>query len=334
MSFVYAASLTALAKLSDALNVPFEELAHRSGIDIGLLNLPDATVPAEKFLRLHEEVLQQTGNEDFGLLCGRINFIESFHLYMSLAAASNTFREWINLIPQMTPTMGNMLQIVAKRKGDYLVLEMRFDGALRDKRCAISDTLLATTVMLMDGFCVLPVRPVRVDFAYPEPRDTKALKEVFRAPLHFKQPVTAVYYDINILDLPQLHVSTSLYDNVEEELDEFLTHFSWRADAFTTNLYSVVRRQLATGDCTVSSVAKRLNISSRTLQLRLQERDTQFRYFLRQLRSTLALKYLQDESFSILNIALLLGYSDPASFSTAFKSWHGCSPSEYRRHGL
>ena len=99
MSVVYASSLAIIDKLTEALGVPFEALADAADINIGLLNTPDAALPAANFLRLHDEILLQTGNEDFGLLCGRIIYMESFHLYMSLAAASNTFRDWINLIP-------------------------------------------------------------------------------------------------------------------------------------------------------------------------------------------------------------------------------------------
>lgn len=331
MSIVYASSLDALAKCSDALGLPFEALLHKVGIDVGLLTMPDTAIPAEKFLRLHDEIFLQTGREDFGLLCGRINYMESFHLYMSLASASNTFRDWINLIPEISPALGGLLKIRVKRQGDYLVLALDFERPSALKRCLLTDSFLSSTVMLMDGFCVLPVRPVRVDFTYPQPRDSRALKDFFRAPLHFNQSASALYYHKSILDLPQLHVATSVYDNVKEELDEFLSHFSWVADAFTTNLYTVVRRQLPTGDCTLKTVAEKLNMSSRTLQLRLHQRNTQFRYFVQQVRTSLAAKYLQDKNLQVIDIALLLGYRDSTAFSTAFRTWHGCSPSEYRR---
>jgi len=331
MSIVYARSLTVLAKLSDTLGLPFETLLHKAGIDIGLLNRPDASFPTENYIRLHEEILQHAGNEDFGLLSGRINYMESFHLYMSVASASNTFREWINLLPDMIPNLGELIKIKVKLKDEYLILEYHFDTPSKLKRCLITDSLLASTAMLMDGFCMLPVRPVRVDFSYSQPNDIGMLNDVFRAPLHFKQSLSAIYYHKSILDLPQMHVSTSLYENVKEELDEFLSQFTWESDAFTASLYSAIRRQLPKGNCTVSSVAERLDMSSRTLQVRLQERGTQFRYFLQQVKSTLAVKYLRDKNASIIDIALMLGYRDPTSFSTAFKSWHGCSPSDYRR---
>ncbi|NIB45084.1 AraC family transcriptional regulator [Pseudomaricurvus alkylphenolicus] len=330
MSVVYASSLNVLAKLADALGVPFEALAHKAGIDIGLLNMPEATFPVENYFRLHKEILEQTGNEDFGLLSGRISYMESFHLYMSVASASNTFREWINLLPDMIPSLGDLVRIEVKRKGDYLILEFHMDRPSNLTRCLVTDNFLASAAMLMDGFCMLPVRPVRVDFTYSQPSDTKMLNDIFRAPLHFKQPVSAVYYHKSILELPQLHVSTSLYENVKEELDEFLSQFTWESDTFTANLYSVIRRQLPRGSCTVNSVAEKLNMSSRTLQARLQERGTQFRYFLQQVKSALAVKYLRDKNVNIIDIALMLGYRDPTSFSTAFKSWHGCTPTEYR----
>ncbi|BFM15568.1 AraC family transcriptional regulator [Maricurvus nonylphenolicus] len=332
MSVVYARSLTVLAKVTEALGVSFEAMVHKAGIDIGLLNLPDATLPAEKFFRLHKEILAQTGEENFGLLCGRLSYMESFHLYMSLASAANTFREWINLLPDMVPSLGDLVKIIVKRKDDNLVLELHIDWPTHETRCLVTDALLASTVMLMDGFSILPARPVRIDITYPQPNDSEAIKEALRAPLHFNQSVSALYYPISILDLPQMHVSTSLYDNVKDELDDFLVNFAWEADNFTVNLYSVVRRQLACSDYSVDVVAKKLNLSSRTLQRRLQERGSNYQHFVQQVKSTLATKYLKDKNLTIIDIALLLGYRDATSFSTAFKGWHGCSPSEYRRN--
>jgi AraC-like DNA-binding protein len=48
-------------------------------------------------------------------------------------------------------------------------------------------------------------------------------------------------------------------------------------------------------------------------------------------RSKVALRYLSDERLGITEIAFLLGYADQGSFSSAFKSWHGVSPRDYRR---
>jgi AraC-like DNA-binding protein len=48
-------------------------------------------------------------------------------------------------------------------------------------------------------------------------------------------------------------------------------------------------------------------------------------------RKNLALKYLNDSRLSLLDIALMLGFTNQTSFHHAFKRWTGQSPGEFRR---
>ncbi|KPJ90479.1 MAG: hypothetical protein AMJ53_13435, partial [Gammaproteobacteria bacterium SG8_11] len=40
---------------------------------------------------------------------------------------------------------------------------------------------------------------------------------------------------------------------------------------------------------------------------------------------------LNEKSLKLLDISLMLGYSEPATFTRAFRRWAGVSPSEYRK---
>ena len=77
-----------------------------------------------------------------------------------------------------------------------------------------------------------------------------------------------------------------------------------------------------------------MGISRRTLQRRLSEQQTNFKQVLQSLREQMAEAYLRDVRLGITEIGFLLGYSDQASFSNAFRLWQGCSPSEYRQRSL
>ncbi|MGE3989835.1 helix-turn-helix domain-containing protein [Pseudorhodoplanes sp.] len=77
-------------------------------------------------------------------------------------------------------------------------------------------------------------------------------------------------------------------------------------------------------------VAKRLNISARTLQRRLADWGVTFEELLDEYRRDRAFRLLMREDHSILEIAYSLGYSDPAHFTRAFKRWTGISPRSYR----
>ena len=77
-------------------------------------------------------------------------------------------------------------------------------------------------------------------------------------------------------------------------------------------------------------VAKRLKISARTLQRRLNDWGVTFEELVDEYRRDRAFRLLRRADHSILEIAYSLGYSDPAHFTRAFKRWTGASPRTYR----
>jgi len=87
---------------------------------------------------------------------------------------------------------------------------------------------------------------------------------------------------------------------------------------------------LPTGEPNIGEVSRLLGTSSRTLQRQLFEAGTTFREILRDVRHDLALRYLRDRTCSITEVAFLLGFSETAAFSRAFKRWTGEAPSRFR----
>jgi len=328
---VYAAGLRGFMDLARALGASPEMVARAAGFDIGLLAVPDALLPIATYYRLQEQLLRQTGNPDFGLLSGRVSYMESAHVFLYLASASETLRDWLNMLPSVASLLGDVGSIEVARRGDRFALEWHPRRPPDPVRCPVTDNLLSAAALQMDGYCLLPVRPCRVDLSYPRPEELAVLRATFGAPLHFDQPVSALYYERDVLDYPQLHVSTRFYDAVAEEFSEFFSDDASATDPFSLGLHKAIRRQLPAGSCSIDSIAGDMNVSRRTLQRRLKDRDTNFQQLLQRVKSNLARKYLDDKSLSIIEIALLLGYGDPSSFSAAFKSWSGFTPTEYRR---
>lgn len=81
---------------------------------------------------------------------------------------------------------------------------------------------------------------------------------------------------------------------------------------------------------TAASTEKRLNISARTLQRRLNDWGISFEELVDEYRRERALKLLLHVDRSILEVAYSLGYSDPAHSTRAFRRWTGMSPKSYR----
>jgi AraC-like DNA-binding protein len=91
---------------------------------------------------------------------------------------------------------------------------------------------------------------------------------------------------------------------------------------------------LHTGDVSMGMIAGRLGLSRQTLLRRLKAEGTTFEKVLDELRRQLALGYLGGKKVSVNETAYLVGFSEPAAFSRAFKRWTGTSPRRMRDSGV
>ena len=87
---------------------------------------------------------------------------------------------------------------------------------------------------------------------------------------------------------------------------------------------------LPIGHATIERIAHELGISRQTLYRRLKAEGVTFEQVLDEVRHKLALRYLGRDGIGVKQVAYLLGFSDPAAFSRAFKRWTGKSPGSMR----
>jgi len=84
----------------------------------------------------------------------------------------------------------------------------------------------------------------------------------------------------------------------------------------------------------IETVAKKLFLSVRILQLYLHKDDTSYIKLVKKMRKDLAEKYLKDRNISIDEIAYILGFSETSAFHRAFKSWTGLTPLQFKKSTL
>ncbi|ODS02755.1 hypothetical protein AUC71_13555 [Methyloceanibacter marginalis] len=72
-------------------------------------------------------------------------------------------------------------------------------------------------------------------------------------------------------------------------------------------------------------------MSTRTLQRRLRDWGFSFEEMVDDLRHAEAVRRLAIGQESMMEIAFVLGYSDQAHFTRAFRRWTGMAPRDYAR---
>ena len=124
-----------------------------------------------------------------------------------------------------------------------------------------------------------------------------------------------------------------MYHQLIEQAEKYLRSL-YAQDSITAQLKRMLAELLATGESSTDSACRALKLSRRTLQRRLRAEKTSYQKVLHEVRAVLAVNYLSDERLQALEVAMLLGYSNISSFTTAFKSWYDMPPVEYRQKVL
>lgn len=81
-------------------------------------------------------------------------------------------------------------------------------------------------------------------------------------------------------------------------------------------------------------IARELGMSVRTLRRRLADTGMSFHKIRTDVRMQVAMRYLTTTRISIERIADMVGYSDQATFTRAFREWAGATPNEVRQRRI
>ena len=174
---------------------------------------------------------------------------------------------------------------------------------------------------------------VRVELPYPTPASPASRAEhdrIFGCELVFGTERITYVRDTAVVRRPLAQGDAELRRQMEARAEK-LAAARASEHALVRDVHGLIARRLADGVLDLESAAKHLEMSPRVLARRLAEHGTTFSKILDDARREMALSYLQDRSFSLLDIAYLLGFSEQSAFQRAFKRWTGKAPGEYRR---
>ncbi|MGN6147351.1 MAG: AraC family transcriptional regulator [Rhizomicrobium sp.] len=171
------------------------------------------------------------------------------------------------------------------------------------------------------------VKAVQVTHAKPSYADEVA--RVFGAPVTYDAPRNAMLIDYKWADYRiNLH-PRYVFGVMSRHADQLLKELE-ASKTVRGKVESLLMPVLHKGDASMDAIADKMAMSRQTLFRRLKEENTTFEKVLDELRHKLALDYLGAKKVSVNEAAFLVGFSDPAAFSRAFKRWTGKSPRDVR----
>ena len=173
----------------------------------------------------------------------------------------------------------------------------------------------------------VPFRFISVEFAHDG--DAAAYRAWFDAPIVFGAETTQLVMPRAALDAALVSSDPTLLAILTRAADD-LAKRTPTDPLMTAQVRRVLHEALRSDEAHVDVVAKRLGMTSRSLQRRLKDESTTFNEIRETVRRELAQRYL-DDGLAIAEISFLLGFSEPSAFFRAFKRWTGTTPLAARR---
>ncbi len=165
-------------------------------------------------------------------------------------------------------------------------------------------------------------------FAFRRPAYADRYRELLGVEPRFDAAENSVWLDIAYVDAPLPQGNTVMARMCQEQCQQLLARRQVR-----TGMAGRVRDRLLQnpGEMPgIDTVAAEMHMAVRSLRRRLDEEGTTYRALVDEIRQALAEELLTTAKLKLEEVAMRLGYSEPAAFVHAFKRWKGVSPMAYR----
>lgn len=224
------------------------------------------------------------------------------------------------------------LQMKLLRSGDFAELAFIFPHPERDPNHFFLEFWLIIWHRFSSWLIDVKIPLSQVCFTHPKPAHYQEAKLLFACRHSFNRPVVKLCFHAKYLDLPCVRTKKELTRFLRDSPADLIT-IPGSEHSFKAKIRAILlHHESDTLYCpSFETLALNLSMSAQTLRRRLKVEGTSYPMIKDEIRRDLAIDYLQMSNRSITDISNALGFSEPRSFTRAFKHWTGVSPSKYSR---
>lgn len=330
---VAASYVRALLEVAVSKGAPREALLTRSRIDARTLEDPDNRVPIEKFAALMRIGKELSGDAALALHFGEMFDCSELSIVTMMGQGCESVADAFELQNRLSRLI---IEVDVRGGGDRFTLLHDKGGVwLVDNRenpnnfPEITESGFARMACTTRAMGVVDLMKA-VHVTHAEPTYSAEYDRIFQTPVTFSSDKNAILLSNADWLTRKLELQPRYVFDVLNERAEALLRRLDDSKSFRGRVEALLTPILPTGDVGMARIAGELGVSPRTLSRRLRAEGVTFEKVLDELRHKLAIGYLSDRRVSVNEAASLVGYSEHAAFSRAFKRWTGSLPGAMR----
>lgn len=303
-------------------------LLEKVGLNAGSLVDSERHISAEALCRLLELASQESACAAFGVQMAQNRQMFDFGVLGVLMRHKPCLRDmWLSAI-QYRRLLNDALALSLEPSGEVTIL--RFELLVDAHIPQMQSCELVAGILLRACQSVLGVgwRPREVNFMHTAPQKLYLHKKFFGCPLNYGSEFNGLVMRSSDLNVPNPAADPELVRYAESVA---MPLRAFGEDALLQEVRKIIYLLMPIEQARIERVAEQMHLSTRTLQRQLDHSGTSFSELLDDVRKNLVLRYMNNNRYSIGQVASLAGYSRQASFTRWFQLNFGLSPREWRQ---
>ena len=310
------------------------DISRESGFsteDIIKLAQIDLSKPIQEFEfpRIIDYLYNYTKDEALMIKLGQRVDVTYFGSFGFALMSCSDFTEAIKLINRYQLLLGtgiNFIVLSDSQKSKYtLRVSMNVLNNLQKK--LITELVISQSIYLLKIITNEKLK-FKISFQYEGINNKELYESILKCDVEFNQLHNEISIPVDISKEKLISANSAAHIIYEEQCEKLLRDLN-KIENFSAAARRIL---LQAGDDLpdIKEVAFKLHISESTLRRRLKLESTSYRKICDEVRDMLAKKYLSTTNLTVSDIAMLLNYSEAASFRRAFVRWNKLTPNDYR----
>jgi AraC-like DNA-binding protein len=332
---VAAAFARALIDLAAAKGADQGALSRSAGIEAADLADPDRRIPLARYRALMLAAKEATGDPALALHFGEAFDITELSIVGLMGQAIGSVSEGLEHLGRfarlaidvpLEPEAKGQRYVLDREGGRTCIVDMRRNPNLFPELTESSFARMVSGARRLGAAAAWQ----EIHLTHPAPPYVEEYDRIFGVPVVFDSPRNLVLMAGEAWMAMKTPLPSPYVFEVLKERAEALLRALDATATMRGRVEALLAPVLHKGAVRMPAAAAKLGVSRATLARRLRNEGTTFDAVLEGLRRRLADDYLGRRRLSVAETSYLLGFSEPAAFSRAYRRWTGGSPRSAR----
>jgi AraC-like DNA-binding protein len=280
--------------------------------------------------RIIDNIYNYTKDEALMVKLGQRVDVTYFGSFGFALMSCSSFSEAIKLINRYQLLLGTgiNLNVLSDSHNPQYTLRVSISILSNLQKKLLTELIISQSIYLLRIITNNDKLKLTISFQHEGINNKELYESILKCNVKFNQLHNEISVPVDLSKEKLVSANSAVHIIYEEQCERLLRDLN-KVENFSAATRRIL---LQAGDDLpdIKEVAFKLHMSESTLRRRLKEESSSYRIICDEVRDVLAKKYLTSTNLTISDIAMLLNYSEAASFRRAFIRWNKVTPNDYR----